>query len=150
MSSRDRVPEHTSAEINQQIEDQTRERIDHYASNPAQIDQRLRELDQEWDVERTLEANSAIISLFGLAMGFTVNRRWFLLPLAIQSFFLQHALQGWCPPLPILRRYGFRTSEEIERERTALKAVRGDFQAISDEQHSSEPRTEAVWQAVSH
>ncbi len=150
MSSRERVPQHTSAEINQRIEDQTRERIDYFASNTDRIDQRLRELDEEWDVERTLEANSAIISLFGLAMGFTVNRRWFVLPLAVQSFFLQHAMQGWCPPLPILRRYGFRTSEEIERERTALKAIRGDFQAISEERRTGEPNAAAVWQAISH
>lgn len=149
MSSRDRVPQHTSAEINQRIEDKTKERIDYLASDPMRIDRRLRELDKEWDVERTLEANSAILSLFGLAMGLTVNRRWFLLPLAVQSFFLQHAIQGWCPPLPILRRYGFRTSEEIEKERTALKAIRGDFRAISVERSSGEPKAEAVWQAVS-
>ena len=150
MSSRDRVPEHTGAEFNQRIEDQTKERINFYSNNPARIDQRLRELEEEWDIERTLETNASILSLLGLAMGFTVSRRWFVLPLAIQSFFLQHALQGWCPPLPILRRYGFRTSEEIERERTALKAIRGDFQAIVEERGGRKPTADAVWQAVSH
>ncbi len=151
MSSRERVPEHTSTEINQRIEHETRERIDHYASNPGQIDQRLQELNEEWDVERTLEANSAIISLFGLTMGFTVDRRWFLLPLAVQSFFLQHAVQGWCPPLPIFRRYGFRTSEEIERERTALKAIRGDFEKLTEYSGADTTnKTQAVWEAVAH
>jgi hypothetical protein len=29
--------------------------------------------------------------------------------------------------VPILRRLGFRTADEINRERYALKALRGDF-----------------------
>jgi hypothetical protein len=45
----------------------------------------------------------------------------------VTGFLLQHAIQGWCPPVPILRRLGFRTADEINRERYALKALRGDF-----------------------
>jgi hypothetical protein len=45
----------------------------------------------------------------------------------ISGFLLQHAIQGWCSPLPVFRRLGFRTSYEIEQERQALKALRGDF-----------------------
>jgi hypothetical protein len=41
------------------------------------------------------------------------------------------AVEGWCPPVPILRRLGFRTSYEIEEERQALKALRGDFEGVS-------------------
>jgi hypothetical protein len=36
---------------------------------------------------------------------------------------LQHALQGWCPPVPVLRRLGYRTQPEIEEERCALRAL---------------------------
>lgn len=42
-----------------------------------------------------------------------------------------HALQGWCPPLPVFRCYGFRTAAEIDYERYALKAIRGDFEGIA-------------------
>jgi hypothetical protein len=45
-------------------------------------------------------------------------------------FFGQHALQGWCLPVPLLRRLGVRTQREIERERFALKALRGDFDSV--------------------
>jgi hypothetical protein len=65
--------------------------------------------------------------LTGLALGKTVHRGWYALPAAVAAFLLQHALQGWCPPLPIFRRRGVRTAEEIQHERTALKALRGDF-----------------------
>lgn len=44
-----------------------------------------------------------------------------------------HAVQGCCPPVPLLRRLGLRTREEIERERYALKALMGDFAGLSQE-----------------
>jgi hypothetical protein len=45
------------------------------------------------------------------------------LPGVVLSFLLQHALQGWCPPLPILRRMGVRTRGEIDQEKYELKAL---------------------------
>ncbi len=39
---------------------------------------------------------------------------------------------GWCPPVPILRRGGLRTRTEINQEKYALKALRGDFQALKN------------------
>lgn len=60
-------------------------------------------------------------------MGLTTDRRWLALPPAVTAFQLQQAVQGWCPPLPVLRRLGFRTACEIEVERNVLKALRGDF-----------------------
>jgi hypothetical protein len=87
---------------------------------PREIEQRLHELDHEWDIERAIEANAASIALAGIALGAFVNRRFLLLPAAVAGFLLQHALQGWCPPVPILRRLGYRTQTEIEAERRAL------------------------------
>jgi hypothetical protein len=62
------------------------------------------------------------------------NRRWLAIPIIVGAFLFQHAIQGWCPPIPVLRRMGFRTAREIEIERVALKTLRGDFR----EQESSE------------
>ena len=59
---------------------------------------------------------------------------WFALPALVTAFLFQHAVQGWCPPVPVLRRMGFRAAHEIEQERTALKALRGDFNAVATEQ----------------
>lgn len=52
----------------------------------------------------------------------TVDRRWLALLAVVTAFLFQHAVQGCCPPLPILRRLGFRTAEEIGQEGCALKA----------------------------
>src|ERR1051326_8304508 len=105
----DRVPSQTDEQINQQIHRHTEMSIEYFRAHPQEIPQRLRQLDSEWDIERMLETASASLSLFGLVRGILGRRRWFLLPLIVQGFFLQHALQGWCPPLPVLRRLGFRT-----------------------------------------
>jgi len=79
-------------------------------------------LDKEWDIERLLEVNASTLALTGLILGLTVNRKWLLLPGIVLPFLLQHGLQGWCPPLPLLRRLGVRTRGEIDREKYALKA----------------------------
>ena len=43
-----------------------------------------------------------------LALGASHNRRWLVLPALVTAFLFQHAVQGWCSPVPILRRLGFR------------------------------------------
>ncbi|WKB51281.1 YgaP family membrane protein [Eleftheria terrae] len=98
---------------------------------PQYIERRLVELDEEWDIERWLETAAASVSLAGAALGATVDRKWFLVPAVVAGFLLQHALQGWCPPLPLLRRLGVRTADEIHQERYALKALRGDFAGVA-------------------
>lgn len=127
-STVERVAVHTAEAINERIRRQTEENVERFRdAGPAAIEQRLEELDREWDIERTLEANAATACLAGLTLGATVDRRWYFFPAFVAGFLLQHALQGWCPPLPIFRRLGIRTAYEIESERYALKALRGDF-----------------------
>lgn len=129
--SASRVADNTAPSVNERIKRQTDERVaEAAASGPEAIAARLVDLDQEWDVERCLEMGASSLCLVGLTLGTTVNRRWYLLPAVVASFLLQHALQGWCPPLPVFRRLGVRTRDEINEERFALKAVRGDFQRI--------------------
>jgi hypothetical protein len=129
-----RVPGHTDRAVNERIRRRTEADVAYFAARPDQIGRRLGELDREWDVERMLETGSSVLTLSGLVFGgIGRRRRWLLLSLAVQGFFLQHALQGWCPPLPVLRRMGFRTRREIDQERYALKALRGDFRDASDE-----------------
>lgn len=141
-STADRVPAHTEESFNERIRRQTQENVDRFRNaGPAAIENRLEELDREWDIERTLEANAATACLVGLTLGATVDKRWFFLPGIVAGFLLQHALQGWCPPLPIFRRLGVRTSHEIDHERYALKALRGDFDQLRQSGTASAPRS---------
>jgi hypothetical protein len=125
-----RVAENTAAEINAQIRRQAEERVAWHALHPERIPARLGELDREWDIERAIQANAASLAFAGLMLGLGRDRRWLVLPVAVTAFLLQHALQGWCPPVPVLRRMGFRTASEIDAERVALKALRGDFAEV--------------------
>lgn len=135
-----RVHEHTAAHLNARIQQETQNRVAAFKSKDktALIDQRLAELDREWDVERILQTNFAAITLVSLALATKVDKRWFILATAVPAFMVQHALQGWCPPLALLRRLGVRTSKEINEERFALKALRGDFQERIGSRESDE------------
>lgn len=127
----DRVRAQTPSEINRRIDRRLEQRLRFFAVQDKEtITERLAELDREWDVERALEANAASIGLLGLVLGATSSRKWFVLPALVGGFLLQHAIQGWCPPLPVLRRLGVRTRLEIEQERYALKILRGDFDDV--------------------
>jgi hypothetical protein len=126
-----RVPNHTSSEINRRIRRDTDERLSYFQEHGDEIEDRLAELDREWDIERAIEANASALALSGLVLGLSRDRKWLGLPVVVTGFLLQHAIQGWCPPVPILRRLGFRTADEINQERYALKALRGDFDGIA-------------------
>lgn len=144
-SSAERVPRHTAEPVNLRIQRQTEANISHFATNPERIADRLKELDDEWDIERAIEANAAALMFAGTLLGLVTRRkRWFFIPAFVSAFLFQHAIQGWCPPVPIMRRLGLRTSQEIEAERHALKALRGDFERIPH----SENRVAAVLRAV--
>jgi hypothetical protein len=122
----DRVRRVSAEAVNQQITDETVARLRAASASPGAIAMRLDELEREWDVERTLFALSSINVLLGLTAG-ALDRRWLAWPVTVAAFQFQHAVQGWCPPVSLLRRLGVRTRQEIDSERIALKALRGDF-----------------------
>lgn len=140
--TRERVPKHTAARFNRQIRKELEARLWFYAYHPEQIDDRLLELEQEWDIERSLESNAATLALSGTVLGLVASRKFLFLPAMVTAFLLQHAIQGWCPPLPLFRRMGVRTMAEIETERYALKMLRGDFQSLTQQGEGSEQTAE--------
>jgi hypothetical protein len=142
-----RVARHTPEAINRRIAAEIERSVHFHAGHPDRIDQRLRDLDAEWDIERTLETNAATLALGGTLLGIFADRRFLALPVAVTGFLLQHALQGWCPPVPFFRRRGVRTAQEINRERTALKALRGDFRAV-EQAAGGDLRAEAALRAA--
>ena len=116
----DTVRANTSPQINQKIDSQIEERIRFYATQPREaISARIEEVDREKDIERYLETNAAAIALGGIVLGFA-RKKWPLLSATVLGFMLQHAIKGWCPPIPLLRKMGIRTRREIDREKYAL------------------------------
>lgn len=130
-ATRDRVARHSPDAANRHIRQRTEARLRHLAAHPGRIPRRLRELDREWDIERTLEATAATLAFGGTMLGALRDRRFLALPAAATAFLLQHALLGWCPPLPLFRSLGVRTAREIEAERAALLLLRDEIQAAA-------------------
>jgi hypothetical protein len=124
------VPSSTSETLDRRMTGAALERLSRCASSNALVARQLSNLRREWDLERALQASLASVVLTGAAFAATRNRRWMALPAVAAGFMLQHSLQGWCPPLPLFRRLGFRTHAEIARERYALKGMRGDFAGL--------------------
>jgi hypothetical protein len=129
----DRVREATPSSINEKIERETWLRIANYEGKSVEaVSARIEELNSEWDIERYLGVNMSSLAMTGLAIAaLSKNKRWNILPAVVLAFFFQHSVQGWCPPLPILRLLNIRTSKEIEQEKYALKILRGDFDDIT-------------------
>jgi len=140
----DRVRANTPEEINQLIDRETDIHVRAFAQmGPEEISRRIRQLDQEWDMERALETNASALALTGILFSLIGGKKWLILPGLVMGFLFQHATQGWCPPEPLLRRLGVRTRKEIDQEKYALKAMRGDF-ALNE----SLPLAEAALQCV--
>lgn len=146
----DRVRAHTAPEVNGHIDDTMRDRLFSFSTrSDAEISERIDALDREWDIERYLEVMAPGFALTGLTLGLLGNRRWLLLSGAVLGLLVQHAVQGWCPPLAVLRRLGVRTRREIDEERYALKALRGDFAGLPpDAPRNRVTRVDAVLDAV--
>jgi hypothetical protein len=148
MEATDRVRAQTAEKTNDEIDQRTKRRLMRAAGAPPAVLSRLiADLDEEWDIERWLETNASLLALGGTLLGRFVNKKFLVVPCLVLPFLLQHALQGWCPPVPLLRRKGVRTRREIDAEKYALKALRGDFAGF---QRNGEPVEEAraAWRAA--
>ena len=145
----DRVRRHTTPEQLEEIEERIEANIRFYATQSVSaITERIQALEMEWSVERWLQTNASALALIGVLLGVTSSRKWLVLPLVVTDFLFQHAVQGWCPPLPLLRKLGVRTRAEIEREKYALKILRGDFEEAATVRAQESQQTEKVLAAV--
>ena len=146
----DRVRQHTDPEILDKIEHDIESSLRFYATQPKEeITRRIDALEREWDIERVLETNAATLGLTGAFFGLVRGRKWLLLTCAVSAFLFQHAVSGWCPPVPVLRRLGFRTRTEIDREKFALKALRGDFSELPQASPHEENPAREILQSIS-
>ena len=105
-TSSGRVPTHSPYDANRRIREHFHQCVSYYGNFPEEIPQRLKELDREWDIERALAAMSSGLTLLGLLHGTRGRTRALALSTMVQGFYMQHTLQGWCPPLPLIPQAG--------------------------------------------
>lgn len=121
----DLIRNRTSDRANQRIDRRTWESVQALES-PSAIRARLNDLDREWNVDRALMLNFAIVGAISAAMALRAARQgrvsgWQALLFTQLGFLAYHAVRRWCPPLPVFRRLGFRSDQEIAAERVALE-----------------------------
>jgi hypothetical protein len=132
LDDEDRIRAKSSDEINRRIDQFTEDNIRYYATQPEfEITQRINLLEDEWDVDRLIQAWISGTGLTSIFLGTVWSKKWWILTAASLGFLGNHAVNGWCPSANVFRRLGYRTRQEIDREKYALKALRGDFDAIS-------------------
>ncbi|MDX2089751.1 MAG: hypothetical protein SFX73_17985 [Kofleriaceae bacterium] len=123
----DGIRDHTSRGTNERIDRTTRGTLDEVGTSPERVRARLSELDREWNVDRALMLNFAIVG--GLSATMTARSLlrygrpggWGALLATQLAFLAHHAIRRWCPPMPLFRRLGFRSEREIEAERNMLR-----------------------------
>lgn len=133
--TRDRVREHTAGSVNRRIDAVTDASVvSTLKGGHDTVVRRLEELEREWDIDRALMLNFAVVGgavfLGGIAryarptfLG--PRRKGLLYFFGTQLAFLGlHAIAGWCPPVVLFRRLGFRTQKEIHSERARLTSAR--------------------------
>jgi hypothetical protein len=115
---RDRVREHSPPHVNRRIA-LTAQASAELAIRQGrnQIVRRLAELDYEW------EGTALTLGLHRFAHPplFGPRPKGLLYLVGAQMAFLMlHATVGWCPPVSVFRRMGYRTKSEIDAERELL------------------------------
>lgn len=96
---------------------------------PEAISGRLQDLDCEWSIGRATKAGAGLLVLGSLAASFRRNRLLSAASLAAGCCLTQYLFsrKSWLESL--FQELGFRPRAEIERERIALRTLRGDFRS---------------------
>jgi hypothetical protein len=146
----DRTRANTWPEVNDRLDAhaQLRLRRAAAAASSDELTGQISRLDHEWNFDRVLETEASLMGLVGVVLGATVDRRLLVLPAVVASMMILHASHGWYPLLPLFRRMGVRTQDEIDRERYALKVMRGDFADLPPPSSPAGERAAAAWKAV--
>jgi hypothetical protein len=95
---------------------------------PDAVTDRLECLEHEWDAERLLHLHTSTLALCGVALSAaTGKRRWLLVPAVMLPLSIADGLLGSRRMGKLWNRLGLRTRAEVDRERLALRMLRGDF-----------------------
>lgn len=138
----DATEENISLEKSNLIDIYTQENINHYYHNKSHIVNRLRQLEQEVCIEQIFEWHDVANIAGGVLLSLLTRKKgWLMLPLLVTLAKSIHALYNIRLGTELLRKYGYRTKADIEKEKYALKALRGDF-------HYEIEVPNAVWDAV--
>jgi hypothetical protein len=132
--SADAVRTHTPEGVNRRIDDRVEQCVRRMAEQERPvISEYLSTLERQWDLNRVVTVAASAVAVLGLVVGEKGGRGWRVLSGVAAGLLLQHGLLGFGPLSELVRVLGARTRREIDLEKFALKALRGDFERIPHE-----------------
>jgi hypothetical protein len=113
--------------------DSVKDSVRFYGSlGPQAVADRLKALEDEPDLETVATLGLAGTGVLALIFGIMGSRLWRLLAWAALPLIFAHARGRLAAPGEFLKTLGLRSRREIEEEKYALKALRGDFRDIGE------------------
>ncbi|MCP3144731.1 hypothetical protein [Pyxidicoccus xibeiensis] len=131
----DAVRAHTPLLVNRRIDERVEGCVRYMAEkgDRAEMSRYLERLEREWDISRAISVSTAAMSALGLLLGRRDGGGWRVLSAVATSLLLQHGVFGFGPLSEVFRALGVRTRREIDLEKFAIKALRGDFERIPND-----------------
>lgn len=131
-TSTDEVRSHAPEGVNKRIDERVERCVRHMAEQERpEISRYLEHLEREWDLNRAVTVVGSALAVVGLWLARRDGGRWRILGGVAAGLMLQHGLLGFGPLAELVRAVaGVRTRKEIDLEKNALKALRGDFERI--------------------
>lgn len=99
-------------------------------AGPAAIDERLVELDRAWTAGRASKAALGAAVVVGLGLGLAVSPWFFLLPILAGAILVEYVFSRQSVLGAMFRAAGLPSGADVEHEKLALKALRGDFKHL--------------------
>jgi hypothetical protein len=134
-SSTDAARTHTAQGVNRRIDTRVEACVRHMAGQTDRlaIGRYLERLEREWDLNRVVTVAASGVALLGVALAPRRAGGWKVVAGVAAGLLLQQGLSGFGPLTTLARLAGVRTRREIDLEKFALKALRGDFERIPRE-----------------
>jgi hypothetical protein len=98
-------------------------------AGPQPITDRLAQLDREWSAGRMTKATIGVLTVVGLGLAL-LNPWWLLLPAVSGLSLLEYLFSRTSWMGAAFRELGFRSGADIDQEKFALRALRGDFKHL--------------------
>jgi hypothetical protein len=129
--------------------DSVKDSIRFYGSlGPQAVSDRLQALEDEPDLETVATLAMAGTGILALVFGLLGSRLWRLLAWIALPLIFAHARGRLSAPGEFLKMLGLRSRKEIQEEKYALKALRGDFRDVGEAQSEAMPDPASVLEAV--
>jgi len=129
--------------------DSVKDSVRFYGSLGSQsLSDRLKALEDEPELETVAILGLAGAGVLALIFGLLGSRMWRLLAWLVLPLIFAHARGRLAAPGQFLKTLGLRSRKEIEEEKYALKALRGDFRDMGESQPEGMPDPASALDAV--